>query len=135
MNLGADIARTLPELRAQAESTLRATCRITRAGEPVWNPVTLQNDESPVTSYEGPCRVRAAGTQDAAADAADQALLESRYILSLPIVGSEDVRGGDVAEILTSPDDTALVGRMFTVTSVPAQSDAAVRRIPVLVTS
>lgn len=132
MSLGADIAHALPELRAGAESTMRASCRITRAGGVVWNPETLQNESSTVDVYEGPCRLRAAGTQDAAADAADQAFIESRYILSLPVVGSEGVKGGDSVEILTNPSDAALVGRKFNVTSVPAQSDASARRIPVV---
>jgi len=131
VNLGADIARTVPELRAAAESAMRATFRITRAGGEAWNPETLQNDSTLTTVYEGPGRLRAINTQDKGGDAADQAFIESQFTLSLPIDGSEGVTKGDAVECISEPSDSALVGRRFIITWPAAQSDATARRLPV----
>ena len=40
MNLGADIAAALPQLRRQAESMMRDECTITRAGTQTWDDAT-----------------------------------------------------------------------------------------------
>jgi hypothetical protein len=131
VSLGADIAAALPELRAAAESMMRATFRITRAGGETWNPETLQNDSTLTTVYEGPGRLRAINTQDKGGDAADQAFIESQFTLSLPIVGSEGIEKDDVAECVEDPSDAAMTGRRFVVTWPAAQSDASARRLPV----
>lgn len=131
MNLGQDIAAAMPALRAAAESRMTAHCVITRAGEPVWNPVTMQNDETPVTVFEGPCRVRLGGSQDQAKNAADQSFIASLYVLSLPVVGSEGVRAADVVRVVSAPDDPALPGTVFTVVAAPAYSQGTARRFPV----
>jgi hypothetical protein len=117
--------------RAKFESQMRGTYRVTRAGAAVWNPETLQNDATGATVYEGRGRLRAVNTQEHGGDAADQAFIESQFILSLPIVGSEGVSKGDAVECLDDPSDAALVGRRFIVTWPAAQSDATARRLPV----
>jgi hypothetical protein len=131
VSFGADIARVIPELRAAAESAMRGQYRVTRAGAEVWNPVTMQNESSPVTVFEGRGRLRSVNTQDRAGNAADQSFIESQFILSLPVDGSEGVAKDDVVECLSEPTDTALVGRKFVVTWPSAQSDATARRLPV----
>jgi hypothetical protein len=110
---------------------MRDTCTITRPGEQVWNPETLQYDEATFVVYTGRCRIKGAGMRDRAMNAADQEFLESQRILSLPIVGSEGVRKDDTVVIDSSESDLALVGVPFTVIARPASSDATARRFPV----
>lgn len=129
--LGDDIADALPELRAQAESRMRDSCTVTRPGAPVWNPTTLQNDATPVTVYTGKCRVKAAVMRDRTVTVADQALIESQFILSLPIDTSAAVEKDDVVTIDSSATDLATVGRTYRVIAAPAPSDATARRFPI----
>lgn len=132
VNLGADIAAALPELREQAESRMTASCTITRPGdEVVWNPETLQNENVPVTVYAGRCRVRAAGQQDRAENVVDQSFMASQYILSLPVVGSEGVRRDDTVTVTGCPEDAALVGDVFRVVAESAGSQMTARRLTV----
>lgn len=132
MNLGADLMAALPGLRAAAESRMTASCTITRPGdETVWNPETMQNENVPVTAYTGPCRVRAAGQQDRAENAADQSFMASQYILSLPVVGSEGVRRDDTVTVTACPEDAALVGDVFRVVAESAGSQMTARRLAV----
>ena len=117
--------------RAAADLIMTASCRITRAGEPVWNPVTMQNDTSTITVYSGRCRVRPTGQQDRGQNAADQSFVESSHRLSLPVAESTGLSDADVVEMLSCPDDPDLVGRRFTIAFVPAYSQGTARRIPV----
>ena len=132
MTLGSDIDAALPELRAEAESRMTASSAITRPGdEVVWNPETMQNENVPMTVYTGKCRVRAAGQQDRAENAADQSFMASQYILSLPVVGSEGVRRDDTVTVIGCPEDAALVGDVFRVVAESAGSQMTARRLTV----
>jgi hypothetical protein len=118
---------------------MTATCSITREGDLVFNPDTFQDEPTTTTVYpvdpaDGICRVKKGGTQDTGKTAADQVFVESMYELHLPVLGSEDVRKDDVAEILTCPDDPALVGRKLRIVAGPASSQTTARRFPVEVT-
>lgn len=133
MTLGQDIAAALPALRAQAESMMTGACTITRPGVPTpenWNPVTLQYDITPVSVYTGKCRLRPSGQQDRGTDAAGQVFVESSYVLSLPVIGSESVAKDDLVTV-TAADDPVLVGRVFTVVVDPAYMNGTARRVPV----
>ena len=60
MSLADDIAAVLPELRAQAESLMVDSCRITGPGEgdPVWDPDSgTYTDPAPVVVFEGRCQL------------------------------------------------------------------------------
>lgn len=134
MTLQGDISAALPGLRAAAESRMTATCTVSRedpAGEPNWNADTMQYEPPVTTVYSGSCRVRAAVKRDIAATVADQVFIESQYILHLPMDGSEEIRRGDLVEITASPDDGALIGRLYTIVSAAAGSQNTARRFPV----
>lgn len=130
MNLGYDFTAALPELRAQAESAMTGSCTVTRPGEQAWNEETLQYEASLVTAYTGKCRLRPSGQQDRGTDAAGQVFVESSYVLSLPVVGSEGVQRDDTVTV-TAADDPVLVGRVFTVVVDPAYMNGTARRVPV----
>lgn len=121
----------LSAARVHLESMMTASCTITRQGEQVWNPDTLQNENVPVTVYTGRCRVRAAGQQDRAENAVDQSFMASQYILSLPVVGSEGVRRDDTVTVIGCPEDVALVGDVFRVVAESAGSQMTARRLTV----
>lgn len=128
-----DVDAIVAEGRAVAESLMTGTCTITRPGVPSpenWNPVTLQHDLTPVTAYTGKCRLRPTGQQDRGTDAAGQMFVESSYVLSLPVIGSEDVQKDDTVT-MTSTDDPELDGRKFTIVVDPAYQHGTARRIPV----
>ena len=117
--------------RRSAEARMTATGRASRPGGQVWNPDTQQYDETTVVSYEGPCRVRATANLDHGLSVADQAFIESQYVISLPVGTSGGIAKGDDFEIITNPDDPDLNGRKYTVVFVPAGSQTTARRIPV----
>jgi hypothetical protein len=131
VTLGDDVAAALLELRGEAESRMRDTCTITRPGAVVWNATTLQNDVTTVTVYSGPCRVKAAVMRDRVVTVADQSLVESQFILSLPIATSGGVATDDSVTITASAEDPATVGRMYRIIAGPAPSDATARRFPI----
>ena len=131
VNLAADIAAVLPELRRQAEARMTATCTVSHGGTSTWNPETLQYDTDSTAVYTGRCRVRPAVNQDRGNDAADQALIESQFILSLPVVGSGAIKAGDMVVITSCPEDAAMTGRTYSIIAMPAYSQGTARRIPV----
>jgi hypothetical protein len=110
---------------------MTAVCAITRPGPQVWNPETLQYEAPTLAVYSGKCRLRATGQQDRGTDAASQVFVESSYVLSLPVAGSESVLKGDTVVFTLCPDDAEVVGRKYSVVAVPAQSHATARRVPI----
>jgi len=67
--------------------------------------------------YEGPCKLRSAGTQAAEAEAGEVAVDVSHSYLDLPITDDASglVRRGDRATVTSSRFDLANVGRVFVV--------------------
>jgi hypothetical protein len=131
VSLNDAVAAALPELRAQAESLMVDTCRITAAGAPVWDDANGVYTDGPATTvYEGKCRLRrpSAGPQDT--DAGEAGWSVDTYILSLPVVGSEAVSDGHAVVMLTSANDPAAVGLELTVSGGHWQSQSTARRVP-----
>lgn len=135
MNVQPAIEAQLPFLRAEAESLMTDTCRITKpgAGAPTLDPVTLQYvDSAPTVVYEGICRIssRTGGITGGStlASAGDAAWDVSEFPLSLPIKGSGDVAVGHTVTYLTSDFDPSLEGQVFGITAVPRQTLATARR-------
>lgn len=134
MALGADIEAWLPELRRQAESLHVDQCRITRTGgaRGPMDPETGQYPERPrVAIYEGPCRLQVTAADAAETGAGDMALRTQGTTLQLPVEATEDVAPGDVAEMLHSANDPAVVGRKYTVTTLHHKTHATSRRVRV----
>lgn len=133
MSLNDAIEAELPFLRAEAESRMTDTCRITRPGdgEPVFNPETGQYDDpAPVITYEGKCRIspRQSGASASTATAGDASWQVGEFPLHLPAIGSELVRVGHTVTYLTAKHDPALVGNTYGITVEPDLSQATARR-------
>lgn len=86
------------------------------------------------TIYTGKCKLQQGNAGPNEATVPGQSLAVQSPELHLPLVGSEDVLPGDVAEI-TAVDpvvgDPALIGRKYTVKGVAGKSFATARRLPV----
>ncbi len=129
--LGYDVASSLPGLRAEAESLMVDTCRITTPGTATWDDSTgVYTDGAPTTIYEGKCRLRRPAAAPQTTDAGEAAWAVDLYVLSLPVDGSEDVADGHDVEILTATNDPDLVGLTLTVTGGHWQTHATARRLP-----
>lgn len=118
-----DVAAGLEEMRALSESLMVDECRIERrvvdeSGQPVYVPGPDRRlTESWQVVYEGPCKVRAAGTQAVTAEAGEVVADVSRSLLDLPVsdAASGLVRAGDRATVTESRFDPANVGRVLIV--------------------
>lgn len=118
--------------RRRAKAMMLDTCRITRAGEKVWNEDTMTyTTGDPVPVYEGCCRLLNPYRAPTEASTPGQAQAVQLARLSLPVEDSPGIREGDVVEYLTSESDPDLPGTHFTVAGGAHQSDATARRIPV----
>lgn len=129
MNLGADIAGTLPLFRSQAESLMNDSCTITRGGADVFNPVTGQYEPDPgATIYAGKCRVQSGGTQAANPEAGGAVFTVEKPELQLPFGVSLEV--GDQA-VIDSSVNPALVGVAYRVTGLGQKTHATSARYTV----
>ena len=129
--LGQAIAAALPTLRAEAESMMVDTCRITAGGSTTWDEATgVYTTTGGATVYEGACRLRMPRTTGSPADVGETTWAVDDAVVSLPIVGSEDVERGHVVEMLTSPNDADVVGLLLTVQSGHWQTNSTARRVP-----
>lgn len=136
VNLGAELAAALPGLRVQAESLMGSTCRVTTPGTATWDDSTgVYTEGTPTTVYEGKCRLRRPAAAPQGLESGEAAWAVDQYVLSLPVVGSEDVEDGMDVEILTSANDSALVGLTLTVAGGHWQTDSTARRLPCKVAS
>ncbi len=129
--IGDTLAAALPGLRAEAESLMVDTCRVTTPGTATWDDSTgIYTDGTPTTIYEGKCRLRRPAAAPQGVDVGEAAWAVDQYVLSLPVEGSEDVADGHDVEILTSANDPAAVGLTLTITGGHWQSQATARRLP-----
>lgn len=111
MFLGLDVRSELPFLRQQAESLMSDRILVTRASGDVWDEDTGQYIPGTETVYEGIGRLRDTSSRgrrvdDAAADTTVMSLT-----LSVPIGTPAEV--GDVAEVVESATNAALVGNRY----------------------
>jgi hypothetical protein len=124
-------ASVLARGRAAALAGMVDTCRITRVTSVVTDPDTGVQTPTTETVYEGVCRVQqrsASGTRPT--DAGEAYALMLRLELQLPN-SATGIVVGDVAELLTSVNDSDLVGRLFRVHDLAHKSEATARRIGV----
>ena len=126
--IGDDIAAALPELRAQAESLMRDGCVVERRTGRVMDDTTLEYVDSWSRVYEGPCRVKVAGS--APAEASGRAYVITDAVLQLPI-GPERFLDDDRVTITTASYDPDLAGVVLTVTSREVKTHATMRRLHV----
>lgn len=107
---------------AAARAGMTATVRLSHPGA-----LTTRNDTSGVTApasptvyYEGPARVQARGP-GTPADAAGRQVTVGDYLLAVPVEAG-DTRLDDLGQVLASPDDPLLVGKVLIVRQVPLAS-------------
>lgn len=119
--IGDEVAASLAELRAQAESLMRATVTITRATGTVADADgRLGPQSAPV--YEGKARVLRPSQVGAQVDAAGKPVTIQKPQINLP-VGAYAARVGDLAVVTANPDDPNLAGHRYRVTAeAPAGS-------------
>ena len=130
MNLGADIAAALPQLRRQAESMMRDECTITRAGTQTWDDaVGVCTGGTPTLLYAGPCRVRRPNVAEREAAAGEADWTVTGAVVSIPVDGTTDDLLGATVTVVGCEMDPSLTGRVFTVLAPHAQSQADARRL------
>jgi len=130
MDLGADIAAALPELRRQAESMMRDECTITRPGAQTWDDAAgAYIGGTPTRLYAGPCRIRRPNVaeREAAAGEADWTLTGA--VVSIPVDGTPNDMLGANVHMDHCAGDPALTGRDLKVTGPHSQTDATARRL------
>lgn len=126
--------------RTMAEARMHSTCRVQRAsGSPVKGPDGELHTPT-VTIYEGKCRLRSNSAVTADIDAAGQLLTGQAAVLSFPVVTSGDIKVGDLATFIASPDpdddlDPALLGKTLRIAGLHFDTDATARRLPVQLVS
>ena len=137
MTLNAAIEAELPQLRAEAEAMMAATCIITKdgVGEPTFNTTTGQYDDPDrVTVYEGKCRIQIRGDRTGSSEfeTGDREVSTHEPELQLPVAGTAAVSVDQQAKILTNPLDDSLVDRVFTVVGRYEKTHATARRLRVV---
>ena len=134
--LGESIAAELPLIRAQAESLMVDSCRITAPGAPTWDDATgTYTPGAGATVYEGKCRLRKPSAAPQNVDAGEAGWAVDDYVLSLPVLTSAGVKDGHEVEILSSVFDPAAVGLLLTVSGGHSQTHSSARRLPCKVVS
>lgn len=132
VTLQSAIEAELPFLRTEALARMTDTCRITTAGagERVLDPDTLEYvDPTPVTVYEGPCRLGRVQIPHVSQATGGEATWDVQdSVLHLPLDDSEDVAAGQTVTYLTSDANPALEGKSFGVLGVVAGSQLTARR-------
>lgn len=135
MTLGYSLSAALPRLRAQAESRMTDTVRITRDGTPVWDDETGTYTPTTTTVYTGKARLKLSTSVVGNVDAQGQLLAAQSPRLDLPVATSGGVQVNDSVEVTASVNDPASVGLRLTIEGVFFQTDATARRFPVEVQS
>lgn len=103
-----------------------------KTGAVATDPVTLEEVPVYSTVFTGPGKIRFAEVRSSDAAIPGVVLADQRPILSLPIVGTESVTTGDEWVCTANPLDAALVGSVFRVDGLHAQTAATARRFPVV---
>lgn len=121
--------------RALAESLMESTCQVQRRAVGALDQDTGIDVPAFVDVWSGPCRFRFPFVRPADQDVASQAFATQRGIVSVPVVGTEGIRTGDVVTITASPLDAGMVGAQFRVKGPFFETHATARRLPVEVVS
>lgn len=140
MSLVSAVQAELPYFRAQAESLMvdRWVVEEVTPGT-VLNEDTGEYEDTVVRVYptpgspdpDGPGKFTAANTAVNDVDAAGQLLVVQSATLALPVVGSELVREGHVAQCVSSQNDPGMVGVRVRVEGPHHQTFATARRFRV----
>lgn len=124
--IGDAIAAALPELQAEAESLMTATCRIERRTGSQFDPVQNTDTATYSTVYEGVCRVRADTSGAAEVLAGEQQVTAQAYRCLVPI-NAPEIRPHDRVTV-TASDDPRQLAKAFSVTTVATSSEPFCRR-------
>lgn len=114
--------------RAFAVTGFTATCLIQRVQSLDTNPQTGVVTPTYVTIYTGACRVQSSGGASPV-DVAQANRYEVPSTLQIPVAGTSDVRVEDRVTILTNPNDTDLVNRVFHITGLHRATHKTARRL------
>lgn len=131
MDLGADIAAALAELRAQADGRMTETVK---AG--TYTDGTDEETGDPTRTivevlYEGPARVRYSANAVRSDDRVGLVFASQDITVSIPTAAQTRIPDGAAIEVTASAVDPVLVGRMFTVDGAPAMGQTTAHRYPV----
>lgn len=111
----ADLTAMLTEARRSAESLMVDLCAVTRPSStvPAIDETTGRyTTPPPAYVYEGRCRIQIRGMGSSTTPEAGGAeWVVQQSVLQLPVTGSEDVRVGDLFEMVECVSDGALTGR------------------------
>lgn len=139
MTFGDDVATGLAELRAYAQTRMRASCTIIRPGAPVTDEngdvTTPSTQIYPDPSWpedhplrRGPCYTRYPGLAfEQNADVGGASVVASRIVVRVPF--GPICRPGDVVTITADPDNPQMVGARLQVASIDDQSQATAQRL------
>lgn len=131
MNLGADIAAALPEMRAAAKSMMTDTAQVHGLPVKTWNETTSSYDMVAPLVYTGPSRVKIADALVQVVDAQSQQLAVQRLTASFPVAQNTVFPESFTVKIIASQTDEALVDRIFRITGPHSQTHSTARRYPV----
>jgi hypothetical protein len=110
-----------------------STCTITRSSdEKTWDEGTgTYTPAEPLVIYTGRCKMQDNSRAVAEVLAGERRAAINPLELHLPIDGSGGVRRGDSVRIDANPNDSALVGRRFTVQAEGSGTTKTARRLPI----
>ena len=134
MSLGTDVLAQLPAFRDAADSLMLSTGFVRRKnGGVAEDPVTREEIPTYDVIYVGASKIRFGGTQPSTGEIPGAIATEQGATLSLPIASADsaNVTTGDEWVCTANPQDPALIGRVFRIEGVHAQTIATARRFPV----
>lgn len=135
VTFGDELVAVLPELRAEAESAMRDTCRITRGtGAVTTDPDTGEVTTTPNVVYEGRCKVQTWEGFQGNPEAGTATFTTQRYSVHLPVARTEaDYRPvvGDDVTVLSAELDPHLADREFGVVALLHKTLATAYRLGV----
>jgi len=124
--LGDAIAWALPDLRANAESTMTATATVTRSGGLVFNPATGLSEETFTTIVaDSPARLRQPTAVEATVAFGEQDVTRVRFIVDFPWTVT-DVEIDDVVTF-TDSDDPEMIGATVKVVGLSMRNHQVTR--------
>jgi len=129
MSLAYDMQAALPALQAQAEARMVDSCTI-KTSDRTWVEATASYTETGTVVYSGKCELKSENVRATWTDAQGRLVSLARYLLKLPVVGSENVRAGQSVHI-DSSNDPGLVGNVFVVDAFTGGSYMTARRVPI----
>ena len=128
--IGGILAGAVPFLRAQAESMMVDTCRITSGGSPVTDPDTGNVTTTRTTVYEGPCKVQSKDSAVSNPEAGGASFTVVSRQIHIPVNAAEILDGYEV-EITASLLNAFTVGKVYRVEGFTPDTYDTAYRIPV----